>query len=356
MMEKRTDVERAATQILKNEKINTLDAARLIMELLEENSKGNTKEEIVKHCRRVIHMGVDALEKSEHTVSFREAADALVLSKNKVRERTLAEIGQICKRIMRNVPELGATALRQIDTVACQTAIEKTFQTVPMQLKGKRIMHALFAHAKRNGWCNENPVEMVQLAPHKEKPIGALPIDDVRRLLEVAKRPEHILCAPALGMMLWAGIRPYEMSRLHVSDLRFDDHVITIQPEHSKTGGARHVTMYPVLYYWLRQTLTYRYPSAKIVPGSWGRRWVELRQDAGFEEWVPDILRHTFASYHLKFFKNLPLLQMEMGHSSLALLYTRYLSMEGVTEENADIFWTYDLPKRALKRLMADRK
>ena len=347
--------ESAASYLLSGSKLNILDAARLIMELLEESSAGETQNELVSHCRHVIHLGVRAHEAAEQTVSFREAVEALKVHKSSLRERTFTEIRQMCRRVMDSNPKLCEQGVRHISATQCQMVIENTFPTVPMRRKAKRILHSLFSFARLNGWCADNPLDQVVLPPHKEKPISALTIDQVIKLLEVAKDPEHILCAPALGLMMWAGIRPYEILRLHVSDLHFDDRVITVQPEHSKTGGARQVTMYPVLYYWLRDTITYRYPSASIAPPSWPRRWSCLREEAGFDVWIPDILRHTFASYHLKYYKNLSALQLDMGHSTLALLRTRYLAMQDITMQDAEIFWHYNLPTKVLNRIKRTR-
>ena len=58
------------------------------------------------------------------------------------------------------------------------------------------------------------------------------------------------------------------------------------------------------------------------------------------EVWQQDVLRHTFASYHLKHFKNLVQLQIEMGHSTPDLLRTRYLNMRDITKEHARLFWS----------------
>lgn len=57
------------------------------------------------------------------------------------------------------------------------------------------------------------------------------------------------------------------------------------------------------------------------------------------KSWVPDCLRHTYASYHAKHFKDYNLLQMEMGHRSSSLLRTRYLNMKGISPQTATRFW-----------------
>lgn len=58
-----------------------------------------------------------------------------------------------------------------------------------------------------------------------------------------------------------------------------------------------------------------------------------------FGEWSADALRHTYASYHAKWFRDFSLLQLEMGHRSSSLLRERYLNMEGVSRDRARLFW-----------------
>ena len=48
-------------------------------------------------------------------------------------------------------------------------------------------------------------------------------------------------------------------------------------------------------------------------------------------------LRHTFASYHAAHFRDLPALQLEMGHRSSDLLRTRYLNLPQV--QQAKEYW-----------------
>ena len=338
--------EGAAEYILKGSPLTPTDAARLIMELLE-GSPCHTVEELnaaVNHCRRVIQMGLQAYELSSHSVKFRAAVTALQLYKNSVRERTMGEIRQICQRIMTEVPEWADLSMREIDTALCQRTIQMVFPTVPMQRKAKSILHSVFAHARLNGWCSVNPLDLVVLPPYVEKKIQALDIEQVKRLLDTALQMRFRPCAVALGLMLWAGVRPNEVMRLHHRDINFEDRVITVPARHSKTGGSRQVTMYPALFHWLRRVMPIYMAEIPVVPAAWNIRWAELRHAAGFKEWVPDILRHTFASYHLKHFRDLNALQVEMGHASAHQLRTRYLAMENVSRKAAKFFWEYGVP------------
>ena len=66
----------------------------------------------------------------------------------------------------------------------------------------------------------------------------------------------------------------------------------------------------------------------RIIPQGWNRKWHDLRRAAGYrgKSWVPDVCRHTFASYHAAYFRNLAALQLEMGHRDASLLMTRYMA------------------------------
>ena len=175
----------------------------------------------------------------------------------------------------------------------------------------------------------------------REREIVPLTLPEIAELFRAASRLQLTDCVPAMALMLFAGIRPREIERLYWSDIDPEEKVISISPTHSKTGGSRHVSIFPVLEKILLSPC--RHETAKICPANWQRKWAKIRRNAGWSTaenpWRQDVLRHTFASYHLKFFKNLPQLQCEMGHASPRLLRTRYLSMRGVTLASAELFW-----------------
>jgi integrase len=73
------------------------------------------------------------------------------------------------------------------------------------------------------------------------------------------------------------------------------------------------------------------------VPRNWQKHWRDLRRAAGFTRWTPDVCRHSFASYHAAYFRNLPELQVIMGHRDLSLLRSRY--MAPTSRKEARVFW-----------------
>jgi len=345
--------ESIASKILEDRPLSSSDAARLILELLESSPEYSNvssscffdRSEHIEYCRQVIHAGLSAIRKSKQTCTFSELLRLHLGSKSHCRRRTLDEIKQICTRLMLNCPDLAQRPIRQIELLDCQHMIEHSFDSPSMQKKAHVILHALFNYALRRAWCDSNPIAMMERVRVEEVPIDALSLEQIKSLLKTCLLPDHRICAPALGLMLWAGIRPYEVERLTWSDIDLRERTIRISPQHSKTGGARHVTIYPVLYRWLKHLRPLSSPHTKVVPPSWIRRWRCLRRVAGFAEWRADVLRHTFASYHLKQFHDLQLLQLEMGHANNNLLRTRYLSMNKVTRMAARKFWDVDAMK-----------
>ena len=149
-----------------------------------------------------------------------------------------------------------------------------------------------------------------------------------------------MVTAAAVGMMLYAGIRPHEVARLTWAQVDLRERAIYILPRHSKTGGARRVTIHRPL---MRILSRHQKPDTEtICPANWLSHWHKLRHASGWgrdRKWPQDALRHTFASYHLSHFRSFAELQLEIGHRDATLLRTRYVDQRGV--RNARAFWEY---------------
>ena len=315
-----------------------LQALRLALELVEQSDAGRLRgERRMNRCRCVIRMGAEQRRAAEHTANFGNAVESALRTRSERRPRTQKEFAGICRRMLRERPLLARRSVCGISAAECSELLQGVFPTPRQRRKARAILHGIFAHAICKGWCAENPVQKVPPPSLEEHEIIPLTLLQIKRLLAIARLPQHRACMPALGVMLWCGVRPAEVTRLEWGDWDREEDVIVLRPRHSKTGGWRHVHVRPVLRAWLND---YGEPgSGPLCPPDWGRRWKRLRDGAGLIPWQQDVLRHTFASYHAKQFRNFSLLQEEMGHRSSALLRTRYLSMRGVTTEGAQLFW-----------------
>lgn len=337
---------RLSRELLRGTGLSPLDAARLIRNLSDckKNHLGRGTLNAVADSD-IYRMGLEKQAGRERSVPFREAVERYVSTKSQLtRRRTNDERRQVLLRVLRAVPEWIEQPIRDWTTAQCRTALAEGFSSVHGRNKGVVQLKGLFRFARQQEWCEDDPMSRISQEKVREQELVLLGPPQIGRLLLMCNRIGYRDCAAAVGLMLWAGIRPTEVARLRWSDIDLQEGVAYLPPQHSKTGGARQVTLQPVLIRWLRplRPSSYGTPAAAqipITPRDWVRYWRNLRTEAGLQPWRPDTLRHTFASYHLKFFGDLSLLQKEMGHSSLRQLRTRYLNMRGITAAMAEAFW-----------------
>ncbi len=316
--------------------IPLLDLLRLGLELTEYAGRLRGKARM-QRCRELIRLGAETLRQERRSTTLAKAMHAAHEERARRRPRTRNEFRSVCQRMLRASPELARRSVRSITATECRRLLERAFHAPRPLAKGRIILHGLFAFCQKQQWCNGNPVAAISPPALQEQEVRPLGVAELRRLLAAARQPEHRPCMPALGLMLWAGIRPAEVERIDWKDIDWHEKVITLRPRHAKTGGARHVTLHPVLAAWLHEAGVQR--AGALCPRSWARRWQQLREAAGFTIWQQDALRHSFASYHVKKWHDYARLQLEMGHRSAELLRTRYLSMEGITAAQAEQFW-----------------
>lgn len=310
--------ERIADSILNNCSLSSIDAARLVLEMTENLGtlvQGKTRTELLLILRRVIHAGVQAVEREEYTVSLETAAWASVEARcDRVRPVTLRDLRHYVRRILK-VEGVAGLQLRNVTTGMCRHILQEAFSgSRHSYVKGRAILHSIFAYGMRREWCDSNPVARIEVPRVDEKQIAPLSPNEVERLLDCAKGSDMQL---SLNLLLFSGVRPTEVARLKPADFYWEEQQVIIRPRASKTGGGRVVPLR------LNEDLP---EELRIIPCNWKRRWRRLRLTAGFVHWVSDACRHTFASYHAAYFRNLPALQLEMGHHNLDLLRSRYMA------------------------------
>lgn len=306
----------------------------IIEAALEGDLQEWSSEQLVIELQRRLHGGEPIARISVGSV-MRQRVEA---KRGKLRPRSLAELRSIDARLLRCWPELEQRSLMGLDADDCERLLEECFSSPRQRQKGRVVLHGLFAFGMKREYCLNNPVARLEAERLEEQEIVPLNWQELKRLCRAMRRQEHRSCMAAMGLMLWAGVRPAEVERLEWGQIDWEERVVVIRPRHSKTGGSRHVSLYPALAAWLREAGVKR--EGLICPRNWGRRWKEARVAARVTPWRQDVLRHSFASYHLKRWHDLARLQSEMGHRSADLLRSRYLSMRGIGREEARRFWT----------------
>ena len=309
------------------------DAARLALEMSEElgaRVEGLGKRELICLMRRVIRLGVEELARQERTVSFETAVWASVEARAGRRATTRRDLRHYARRLLR-VEGVAARPLRAMSSCECRELLQAAFGGSASSFrKGRAMLHSVFAHGLRQEWCSENPVARVEVPQVQEREIVPLRREEVARLEAAVRLPEHRAMRLSLHLLLYCGLRPQEVARLQARDVQAERGCVVVPGRCSKTGGGRVVP--------LRRREALRGGRLRI-PRNWEARWRRLRRAAGFAagQWMPDVCRHTFASYHAARFRDLGALQLEMGHRSADLLRSRYLNLPQV--EEAKQYW-----------------
>ena len=322
----------AALAILNATGVPVLEAAILAKEALAAN-RGS-----IRRARRCLAAGAEALRQQERTVSFEKAVEAALEARKDRRIRTLYDFRYFTRRFMKRCAGLARRKVRSITPQECAEYIETAFDTPRQRQKARLILSGVFSTAMKRGWCDANPVSKVEAPRVVEQSVPVLTPQEIAQITTTAEKYQDGSCAAAVGMMLYAGIRPHEVARLTWAQVDLQARAIYILPRHSKTGGARRVTIHRPLQRILRAHK--RAENEKICPRNWLRHWRELRRASGWSggrKWPQDALRHTFASYHLSHFRNFAVLQVEIGHRDASLLRTRYVDQRGV--QGVARFW-----------------
>ena len=204
--------------------------------------------------------------------------------------------------------------------------------------KARTMLHGLFEFAIRREWCDKNPIKRIERRRVVEKEILPLKLAQTRQLIKTAQL-ESPTYAVVAALLVYSGIRPREVRRLTWRDIDTEEKTITVRSQCSKTGGVRQVEIPPILNRLLLANLPVL-KDGEICPTDWQRRWRKIRDNSGFRGcWVQDVLRHTYASFHAKHYADLPRLQLNMGHSDLSLLRSRYVNMHGISRTQAKSFF-----------------
>lgn len=324
-----TEEEYAALMALKYKEVNILDAALLARTALTENGGR------LKRAQQCFLLGKEQLANRTRTVAFRKAVEEAVAAHRAKRKRTLTDFRYLSNRLLRCNTGLVKKSIRSMTTEDCRHILGQTFTTPQQYRKGRAVLSNIFSIALRRGWCTENPVRSVETIPIREHTIPILSVAEIAELLQSATRYRNGCCLAAIGMMLYGGIRPHEVARLTWRQVDFQNLYIYILPKHSKTGGARRISIRPPLMHLLKRVKEDN-EATPICPKRWLYHWKQVRRLAGWNSdakvWHQDALRHTFASYHLAYFHDYSELQWETGHRDSSLLRTRYINMKGITD------------------------
>lgn len=261
-----SDIDQAGVNLICSLGIPPMDAFLLLKDLLNASrGRGNR----IARARKCIRLGEEALVNREKSVPFSHAIAASLEAKSHRRPRTLQEIRYIATRMMKKCPELARKQVRSITPEDCEHYLLQSFSTVRQRYKGRLILSGILNFSLKRGWCRKNAASLVPPPPLKETRIRALSLYEAKQLLHTAKRMFSGECLPACALMLYAGIRPYEVRRLTWNRINLKSGLVSLAPNHTKTGGSRHVSILPVLAAILNQAGSMHNSGKLVCPPNW---------------------------------------------------------------------------------------
>jgi integrase len=306
-------------------------------------------------CRAV--KGQRALRRA----TFAAAVDEFVLQKMKGGARH-ATVDWYDERLRPLAGAIGEQIIDTISRVELKAALANVFPTAPACAASARACRALW----RWGMQCESPIvgaDVTMGLDFKGKgPAAARPIAMAPKVLSIAQCQAIVDGMPAeycgaLGLLLFAGIRPEEVAGPQKEWMRWEhvskaDKIIRVPAEISKTCKARPLENLPPAVWRLLEpgALT-----ATICPRSsrallqWAKKLggYKMRGQKG-PAWPHDALRHTFATYALAYTQDPGQVAMWLGHEGKPeMLLTTYRG-----ERSADGMVTQPMAKKffAIKR------
>lgn len=189
------------------------------------------------------------------------------------------------------------------------------------------VISMFFKRSLAEGWVRRNPCLAVQLP--KDQPAGEVSVlsaKDTAKLFEVNKDSR---VAVYMALEAFAGLRFSSAFRLSRSDINLEEKTILLPAAKHKTGRRYLLENLPEnIWDWIRHADKLQDPNWKKRPWHMGRVVYDREKNEAFKragiERSPNILRHSFCSYHVAMHQDAAKTALLMQHSNQAMIYRHY--------------------------------
>lgn len=130
-------------------------------------------------------------------------------------------------------------------------------------------------------------------------------------------------CVAAFALLIFAGIRPAELTRLTWGNVNLKTGFIRLSGAVTKTGRTRNAHISDTLRAWL-ETVPKVEREGRIIPSDWRRKSARVRRAAGINgHEYQDAPRHTFGSFTVAL-EGIEYVRAVMGHGFTATFERHY--------------------------------
>lgn len=256
----------------------------------------------------------------------KEFAESKAASWSAVSKRNFATISKLF------LAEFEGRAISEISGRDIESWLSARFPTAGYKANALRTIRPAFSWAVRQELLQSSPFDKVeQVRTRAHDGVDVFTPDEAARLMSCAPAD----CIAAFAILLFAGVRPTELTRLTWGNIR--EGFIHITPSIAKTQQVRNIELEPTLAAWLATTGTHQ-PDTPICPPNWLRKRQETVKAAGLQG-RPDTARHSYATYHLALHKDVNALKANLGHSKGSdTLFVHYRA--AATPADAERYWS----------------
>lgn len=216
-----------------------------------------------------------------------------------------------------------------------------------------RCLQPVYTYGLRMKLISDNPMTALRQRKLKTHTINVLNYDQAQALIDAcvdyshdqsirvkdranASSPQARL---SVAIMLFAGIRPAELTRMTWDDVFIDRNVLRVTASASKTNRIRLVQIEHNLMAFIQSVPEYE-RRGSIIPARWVSCWKAIRKGAGISH-LNDVCRHSFASYWLAKYESMDGLKMRLGHSTQQTTLDHYAT--AVHQDEAELYFRIGL-------------
>lgn len=286
----------------------------------------------------------EAQEKLAASMPFADVWTRFLESRENKSDAHTNRLEQIGRKL---VPLLGKRLICSVDHESLRGILRDCYPTASGFNLALRSVSPAFNLAVSEGWASENPCQRIQKIDTGRRAIEVLKLEQCRALFRVCKdyREDESLkeyrrvdcrkAQGALALMLFAGVRPQETSRLEWEDIDLAEGTVLVRNTKAKTDRSRYFKMPEVLKAWLDE-VPLEDRNGSVVPSNWKRIYSVIREKAGISE-MQDVMRKTFATAHLAAYGDVNKTRSIMGHEVGDVIFTHYRGL--MRPKEAKEFW-----------------
>ena len=201
------------------------------------------------------------------------------------------------------------------------------------KLSHYKYVRAFYARCVAEEWVRENPADNISMPRVQVDEVSVISVEDAQKLFKANQ--DHPIVV-RLALEAFGGLRASSTRRLKFEDIRWSEKGVMLPAAEHKSGRRHYIEGMPAnLWAWLRPW--------RDKPEAWNWKGSQLMHEkskavarAGLTL-PPNVLRHSFASYHVALHSDAGKTAVLMQHTNQVMLYKHYKGV--ATRSDAEKFF-----------------